>query len=53
MLELNTHSGNPTIVYQVPQVKLGNFRVTQLTGQPDACKVLQLHVHDQYTNGVS
>jgi hypothetical protein len=22
-------------------------------GQPDSCKALQLHVHDQYTNEIS
>jgi hypothetical protein len=37
----------------IPRVKLGNSRATQLTGQPDACKALRLHVHDRYTNGVS
>jgi hypothetical protein len=51
MLELNTNS-EYTTVQQVPWVKLGNSHATQLTRQPDACKALQLHVHDRYTNGV-
>jgi hypothetical protein len=52
-LELNSNSEYPTIVQQAPQVKSGNSRATQLAGQPDACKALQLHVHDRYMNGVS
>jgi hypothetical protein len=53
MLGLNRNTKYPSVVEQVLWVKFRKSWAEQLTEQPDACKAFQLHVHDQYTIGLS